>query len=435
MIYGNLLFQLIDFEQILQKVFSVTTKRVASILFLSLFGLYACNSGTSNSSSATSSESVAIVETVPEMTNIQLSPDATNPAVAIGQLINSATKSIDIEAFYFNNLAGTPFEQDIMQNLLNKANQGVPIRIVVESSMAASSLANGLNILESSPNVQIVFNNFFDNYNGGGIVHAKMVLVDNQNFFIGSQNFDWIAFELNHEVGGITTNSTLASQLTMVFNTDFNNGANYDPATAVPAMPNGNLFVATSPNYNGVPSEIDNIVNLIDNATNYVDIQAMEIQNYNPYGNPPGYWFTLQDALTRAAMRGVQVRMMMSNWEFQEGQMMNYDNQFLLTMMKIPNVTIRYSTFPQTVGGVCVPYSAVDHAKFMVVDGKNVWIGTGNLAQSYFNNTRDYSIFVTNNPEFGLDIDSIFLKIWNSSYMTQFFSSVVTPVQPWCPGN
>ena len=218
--------------------------------------------------------------------------------------------------------------------------------------MAASSLANGLNILESSPNVQIVFNNFFDNYNGGGIVHAKMVLVDNQSFFIGSQNFDWIAFELNHEVGGITTNSTLASQLAMVFNTDFNNGANYDPATAVPAMPNGNLFVATSPNYNGVPSEIDNIVNLIDNATSYVDIQAMEIQNYNPYGNPPGYWFTLQDALTRAAMRGVQVRMMMSNWEFQEGQMMNYDNEFLLTMMKIPNVTIRYSTFPQTVGAV-----------------------------------------------------------------------------------
>jgi phosphatidylserine/phosphatidylglycerophosphate/cardiolipin synthase-like enzyme len=435
MIYGNLLFQLIDFGQISQKVFSMTTKRVASILFLSLFGLYACNSGTSNSSSATTSESVAIVETVPEMTNIQLSPDATNPAVAIGQLINSATKSIDIEAFYFNNLAGTPFEQDIMQNLLNKANQGIPIRIVVESSMAASSLANGLNILESSPNVQIVFNNFFDNYNGGGIVHAKMVLVDNQSFFIGSQNFDWIAFELNHEVGGITTNSTLASQLAMVFNTDFNNGANYDPATAVPAMPNGNLFVATSPNYNGVPSEIDNIINLIDNATSYVDIQAMEIQNYNPYGNPPGYWFTLQDALTRAAMRGVQVRMMMSNWEFQEGQMMNYDNQFLLTMMKIPNVTIRYSTFPQTVGGVCVPYSAVDHAKFMVVDGKNVWIGTGNLAQSYFNNTRDYSIFVTNNPEFGLNVDNIFLKIWNSSYMTQFFSSVVTPVQPWCPGN
>ncbi len=435
MIYGSLLFQLIDSGGIFHKVSVMITKQTASMLLLSLFGLYACSSGSSSSSSATTTESVAIVETVPEMTNIQLSPDATNPAVAIGQLINSATKSIDIEAFYFNNLAGTPFEQDIMQNLLNKANQGIPIRIVVESSMAASSLANGLNILESSPNVRIVFNNFFDNYNGGGIVHAKMVLVDNQRFFIGSQNFDWIAFELNHELGGITSNSFLASQLAMVFDTDFNNGANYDPANAVPAMPNGNLFVATSPNYNGVPSEIDNIVNLINNAVNYVDIQAMVIQNYNPYGNPPGYWFILQDALIKAARRGVQVNMMMSNWEFQEGQMMKYDNEFLLTMLAIPNVTIRYSTFPQTIGGVCVPYSAVDHAKFMVVDGKNVWIGTGNLAETYFSNTRDYSIFVTNNPQFALDINNIFLKIWNSSYMTQFFSSVVTPVQPWCPSN
>lgn len=177
------------------------------------------------------------------------------------------------------------------------------------------------------------------------------------------------------------------------------------------------------------------IVNLINNAENYIDIQAMVIQNYNPYGNPPGYWFILQDALIKAARRGVQVNMMMSNWEFQEGQMMKYDNEFLLTMLAIPNVTIRYSTFPQTIGGVCVPYSAVDHAKFMVVDGKNAWIGTGNLAETYFSNTRDYSIFVTNNPQFALDINNIFLKIWNSSYMTQFFSSVVTPVQPWCPSN
>ncbi|WP_158649296.1 hypothetical protein [Aquella oligotrophica] len=62
----------------------MTIKRIASILLLSLFGLYACSSGSSSSSSAATSKSVAIVETVPEMTNIQLSPEATNPAVAIG---------------------------------------------------------------------------------------------------------------------------------------------------------------------------------------------------------------------------------------------------------------------------------------------------------------------------------------------------------------
>ncbi len=395
--------------------------------------LAACNNGSSGSSNSSPTQAIQIVETVPAATNLQLSPAAMPPAVAIGNLIDSAESTIDLEAYYFNNESGTPFAQDIMQNLRSKADQGIKVRIVVEASMATSSLQNGLALLESSPNVQITYNNYFDSING--IVHAKMVIVDNKSFFIGSQNWDWIAFELNHELGGIMTNSTLATQLTQVFNTDFNNDVGYNPNASTPSMPVGNVFVATSPNFTGVPSEIDNIINLINNASSTIDIQAMVIQNFNPYGTPPDYWHVLEDALTNAGKRGVKVNMMMANWEFQQGEMFNFDNQFLQTMESVPNVTIRYSNFPQTIGGVCVPYSAVDHAKFMVVDNKNVWIGTGNLAQSYFTNTRDYSIFVTNNPTFATNITGIFQNVWSSAYMTEFFGPVTAKVQPWCAGN
>lgn len=414
---------------------------VISLIPIILLG---CNNAGGNTPSKADKSTVQVIETVPKFTNVELASSAENPAVGIGNLINSATRTIDIEAFYFNDESGTSFDQDLMRNLLAKANQGVKINIVIESGIspvggtAESSFKNALYILQNNTNVKIVANNYFDSI--GGIIHAKMLLVDGNKFFIGSQNFDSVAFELNHELGAIESSSTLTSQLEKVFNADFNNDPNYDPSTAVPSTPSGNIFIATSPNFNGIPSEINNIIRLINNAKFSVNIQAMVNQNYNPYQSKyseSGYWLSLQNALVSAANRGVKVNVMVSNWEFQKGKMFNYDNQYLSELESISNIEVRYSSFPQTIGGVCIPYSEVDHAKFMIVDNQNVWIGTGNLAQAYFTSVRDYSLFVINDPIFGVDINNIFLKIWNSAYMTEYFSSVPysSAVQPWCSGK
>lgn len=90
------------------------------------------------------------------------------------------------------------------------------------------------------------------------------------------------------------------------------------------------------------------------------------------------------------ARRNVNVHVMMSNWEFEPWNV-NYNNEFLSELIKTPNIQVRYSVFPQLQGtNLCIPYSKVDHAKFMIVDNENSWIGTGNLSKNYFAASRNF---------------------------------------------
>ena len=372
---------------------------------------------------------ITLVETVPAFTNIQLSPAALNPAVAIGELINSANSSIDIEGFYFNSLAKTAFSEDILYNLKKKAESGIKIRIVLEAKMKGSALKNGLSILENYPNVTIRYNNYFDKMNG--IVHAKLIIVDSKRFYMGSHNLDWIAFQLNHELGVIVDSPELSKELQKVFEADFNNDMQYQPKLAHVAATSGKVFIAVSPNFDGIASEINSIIGLIDDAKTVIDLQAMTSSNFDQYACKD-YWYQLQNAIINAAKRGVEINLSISNWEFQAGEMLTHNNDYLMELKKYPNIHIRYSILPQSVGGMCIPYSEVDHAKYMVVDREHVWIGTGNLEQSYFTSSRNFSLFVMNNPVLAKEVDEIFKKMWNGSYMASYVSPVLMTYNPAC---
>lgn len=409
--------------------------RVVPIIFM----LAGCNSGglvnngsNINGISKLSKESnlpqYQLVETVPNGVNIPLAPTAVDSAQEIGDLLSSAKEKIDIEAYYFDDQPQSEFNRKIMQTLEKKAQDGVAIRIIIEAKMYNNSLIQ-LGRLLSYPNVHIVKNSYFNSING--IVHAKLIIVDDNSFFIGSQNLDWIAFSLNHEVGVVLNDKNLAIQLEQVFNEDFNQNPIYEknpPDLIVPAKATGDSFIATSPNFPGIPSEIDNIVKLINHAESTIEIQAMQIENYDSYSK--SYWYQLQNALINAASRKVNVHVMMSNWEFEPWNT-DYNNAFLSELIKTPNISVRYSTFPQLQGTeLCVPYSKVDHAKFMIVDGKDSWIGTGNLSQNYFTASRDFSVFMLNNPIFAHELSSAFVNVWNSGYISSYYSLVVTVITP-----
>ena len=373
-------------------------------------------------------DNLQLIETAPSSAD-KVATSGADSATAIGKLINSAKTSIDIEAFYINNQAGSAFDKQIIQNLIKQAQKGIAVRIIVDAKMY-QTYPNDVDKLASIPNIQVVKTAAFNKQ--GGIVHAKLIIVDNEKFFIGSQNMDWIAFSLNHELGIIHGDSVLANQLEAVFNSDWQTGGGILSPTqlTVPTQPKtqGLIYVATSPNTPQIMNEIDNLTRMIGAAKTTLQIQAMDFSNVDPYAGGKE-WTVLFDALNAAAERGVMVQVMVSNWEFSANNI-TANNKFLQKLAALSNVTVKYTNLPQS--QPCVPFSSVDHAKYMVVDGKNVWIGTGNLDQGYFTQSRNYSVLVYDNSMLAKNVQQDFNSMWQSKYATAYTTAVTHVTDPSC---
>jgi phosphatidylserine/phosphatidylglycerophosphate/cardiolipin synthase-like enzyme len=117
----------------------------------------------------------------------------------------------------------------------------------------------------------------------------------------------------------------------------------------------------------------------------------------------------LDRALRRAAARGVQVEMIVSNWAKRPTSLPHIQSLAVLA-----NVEIRFTNIPPWSGGF-IPYARVEHAKFATVDGDRLWIGTANWGGSYFRSSRNLSLFVNGRGSCNVP-DRFFTQSWESSY-------------------
>jgi phosphatidylserine/phosphatidylglycerophosphate/cardiolipin synthase-like enzyme len=123
-----------------------------------------------------------------------------------------------------------------------------------------------------------------------------------------------------------------------------------------------------------------------------------------------GSWFDALDAaLRRAASRGVQVQLLLADWSKRKGTI-----EGLQSLQVIPGIDVRMSTIPPFSGGF-VPFGRVGHAKYMIVDGRRVWIGTGNWEGDYFTQSRNAGL-VIDSPKVGERLDRYFADAWGSPY-------------------
>ena len=86
----------------------------------------------------------------------------------------------------------------------------------------------------------------------------------------------------------------------------------------------------------------------------------------------------------------------------------------LKSLQVFPNVEVKLSTIPEWSGGF-VPYSRVEHCKYMVVDGKISWIGSSNWKKSYFYECRNVGLVVKSAGVGGV-LRGVFYKSWDSEY-------------------
>jgi phosphatidylserine/phosphatidylglycerophosphate/cardiolipin synthase-like enzyme len=365
-----------------------------------------------------------LVESIPLETQLGSAETARTLDVWL-DMIDAARNSIDMEFFYLSPKTGETLDQ-VIRSLERAATRGVKIRMIADARMA-STYPEILDSLNKHQNIDIRKISFYNRKNG--VMHAKYFLVDDEQLFLGSQNMDWRALSHIHELGVRIYHPALTRNLKVVFETDwklaeYSDGELPPEISAIPANPSFNrdqpamlplnsqdtirLYpTASYPEVtpSGISHDETEITRLIESAREKIEIQLL---SYKP-GSWGHFYEKLDNALRKAAARGIQVRMIVSDWNTRK-----YDIPHLKSLQVLPNIEVRISSIPEYSGGF-IPYSRVEHCKYMIVDSDQIWLGTSNWSWSYFHNSRNLGLVLTN-QKVNQTVHDIFQKSWNSPY-------------------
>merc|ERR1711916_126108 len=115
-----------------------------------------------------------------------------------------------------------------------------------------------------------------------------------------------------------------------------------------------------------------------DKATKSVSLEVMDYAPVTLYADSPFYWGYIDDAFRSASQRGVQVRLMFAVWNHTRPEML----QYWRSLNELDNIELRVFVVPPN-NGYQVPYTRVNHAKFIVSDS-HVAVCTNNWTPDYF---------------------------------------------------
>ncbi len=149
---------------------------------------------------------------------LTLSPD-TSRSTIIG-LIDSAESTLDI---YAEVITDTEFVSAVQQAI----DRGVQVRIIMTQSY-------GQNMLDE-PVGELVRHGAELHTLASPYIHAKLIMVDGKQAFIGSQNYTSTSLDQNREVGVVISGPSNLERLRRVFDRDFAMGIPVS-ASALPAI-------------------------------------------------------------------------------------------------------------------------------------------------------------------------------------------------------
>ena len=373
-----------------------------------------------------------LVESVPVETNWD-QPDVRNTQKVWLEMIGRARQTLDVAQFYFAHKEGQALEP-VLVALEQAAARGVRVRVLAEKKFLRIS-KDTLARLEKQKNIEVAI---FDLSQSGtrGILHAKYFIVDRREVFVGSQNMDWRALTHIHEIGVRVRSAELALTLWRVFEADWQKMKHrrdtyrqrvpdrdrdglpdrLDPRPDVPTeapRPGKKLellyLVASPPSLEprGFIYSGKRLVQLLDGAKKSVVIQLL---NYSVTTYGGGRWHLIDDALRRAAKRGVIVRMNLSHWTKKRSYIKSAQD-----LARAPNITVKLNTIPPHSGGF-IPFARVDHSKYMVVDGRTAWVGTSNWSGDYFTASRNVEVVFQHATEVA-KLARIFEHGWTGPYV------------------
>jgi len=358
--------------------------------------------------------SLELVESAPVETTLDHA-DLRNAAAVWVESIGGARRSLDFAEFYASDAAPSALTP-VIEAIEAAASRGVRVRFLAEEKFYAT-YPETLDRLAKSNGVEVRRFDVARAY--GGVLHAKYFVVDAEEVYVGSQNFDWRSLEHIFELGLRIRAPHAAAAFQGIFDADWAvaGGASVEEAfresklraAETEVIAGARVTCRFSPR-SALPDEswwdLPLMVEWIDGAKRAVDV---EVLTYKSIGRDKTYWDTLESALRRAAARGVKVRLLTADWAKRRGTI-----EGLQSLAPLANVDVRMTTIPAFSGGH-VPFARVAHAKYMLVDGERVWLGTSNWERDYFEQSRNASVFVEGGavPQ---RVQSCFDELWSSTY-------------------
>ena len=308
--------------------------------------------------------------------------------------------------------------------------RGVAVRVLADAGFY-KTYPRTLDRLAKAPGVEV---RLIDYRNlTGGVMHAKYFVVDAAEAYIGSQNMDWRSLEHIHEIGLRIRIPDYARVLDRVFEMDWSVAQDLDSETGQPAPEGGSASAASAatppPPFPYVEAsgdtarvwpamsptgflpdsttwDLPQIIDALDAARDSIHVTVL---TYSPVARDDVYWPELDDALRRAAVRGVKVELMVADWSKRKPVI-----DHLKSLVVIPGLSVRMVTIPQAASGF-IPYARVTHAKYLTVDGDVCWVGTSNWERTYFYATRNVGVIV-HGRELPAELDRDFNDLWTSPY-------------------
>ena len=356
-----------------------------------------------------------LVHTVPVDTALGTA-DLRQPGPVWIELFDGAKNTIDIGQFYAADHPGSVMDK-VIDHLEAAGKRGVKIRFLMEEKGIKLSEGSTLERLRAIPN--LTFRVLPYGQVSGGIIHAKYMIVDGRQAFVGSQNFDWRSLEHIHETGLRISDATVVGQVQAIFDQDWQAQQALAehrpvplPTTGQAPARTGNYLVASPQRYNppGVSDSQLELPRLLAEAKKEVRVQLLDYAplSYGPDNTRP-YYAVIDNAVRAAAARGVSIKLMVSNWNTDKLEL-----PYLKSLAVLPNVQIKIVTLPEAKQGF-IPYARVIHSKTMEIDGQLAWVGTSNWLGGYLDNSRNLEV-VMRSETMAKRVGDLHRQLWDGPY-------------------
>jgi phosphatidylserine/phosphatidylglycerophosphate/cardiolipin synthase-like enzyme len=334
------------------------------------------------------------------------------------EVIRGASRRLDFAEFYIAQVPGGALEP-VLQELERAGARGVKTRFILSSRMLDQDPASVARLRK----IQGLELRIFEMKGvSTGILHAKYFLADGKEAVLGSQNFDWRALEHIHELGIRTRDPALVDRLQEVFEVDwrFALDQTLPPAAKPVAKGQGPAELVASPPFlspGTVRDSLGALTELLGEARTSVQVQLL---TYSPVSRK-AYWPAIDQALRAAAVRGVKVQLLISDWIYKSRGFAH-----LKSLALIPNIEVRIASSPEATTGH-IPFARTIHSKYLVVDGATLWVGTSNWEEDYFEASRNVEV-ILRQPDLARQGGEIFAKLWNSPY-----AQALDPMKTYAP--
>lgn len=337
-------------------------------------------------------------------------PHLPTAAASWVEMIDGARAQLDLEHFYLSHRPGEAL-QPVLDAIGRASARGVRVRLLLDAGMY-STYPRTADSLATLPGITL--RRIDVRRQGGGIQHAKFMVADRRDAFVGSQNLDWRALSHIHELGIRMRDPVLAGAVARVFERDWASADTTRPlpgiAADAPQWPRrvatrqgqASVWIGASPASMdpGLPWDHDLILARIAGARREIVAQVLQY-GVSGHGHSDS---TLHRALLGALERGVRVRLIVSDW------VVGGRGESALRDLARHGAEVRISRLPEWSGGY-IPFARVEHCKFMVTDREWLWLGTSNWEPSYFLDSRNLGV-VVQQTALALQAHGIFERSW-----------------------